>query len=77
MTRFERRYVLILDVDIDGPDDEQTLDAAVESVIEWSTAKEAIETGLDGVSGWTLNDVTLFVEDPRDDFCPSCGEAHR
>jgi hypothetical protein len=41
-----RTYTLTLD--IEGPDDTDTdlLDSSVESVVEWSTAREAIDAGL-------------------------------
>ena len=46
----KRTYTLILDVE--GPDDTDLnlLDWAVGQVVEWSTAKEAIDTGIFGGS---------------------------
>ena len=54
----KRTYTLILEVE--GPDstDLNLLDWAVEKVVEWSSAKEAIDTGLFGNSDSLNVDVT-------------------
>lgn len=81
----KRTYTLILDVE--GPDDTDVLllDGVVANVIEWSTAKEAIDTGIFGTCDHlNVNVTSLRLSRPDDEEdeedeeyvarCPACGD---
>lgn len=66
----KRLYELVLEIEFDGPVNMDDLDDAIGNVVEWSTAREALETGLDaeGEGRITLQSFRVIapVEDPRD-----------